>query len=213
MQLRNFTCSKFLNRQNSHYDSLGLSKNATQADIKTAYYELSKVYHPDRSQGLAHTEENEQKFRDITEAYEILGNVKSRKLYDKGFIGNSPSSTTATTDDPLHKFYKSREVRSRPPTPTGNVPIYNFDEWAKMHYGNTFRKSQQYKKRQAFREQMAKEHDEKLQTDKLLLFITVFCACCFLYKMFYYEDYDKNTINFVGHNSNEHIDEKSSPND
>lgn len=33
----------------SHYDVLGITPKATQTDIKTAYYELSKVYHPDKS--------------------------------------------------------------------------------------------------------------------------------------------------------------------
>jgi DnaJ-class molecular chaperone len=39
------------------------------------------VYHPDKNKD---SEEAAQKFRDITEAYEVLGNVNSRKLYDRG---------------------------------------------------------------------------------------------------------------------------------
>lgn len=65
----------------SHYDVLGLTPKATQAEIKTAYYKLSKVYHPDKNQGSS---DAATKFRDITSAYEILGNVRTRKLYDKG---------------------------------------------------------------------------------------------------------------------------------
>lgn len=63
-----------------HYSSLGISPKSTQADIKAAYYKLSMVYHPDKSD----TAEHSKKFRAITEAYEVLGNVKTRKLYDRG---------------------------------------------------------------------------------------------------------------------------------
>lgn len=64
-----------------HYNILGLSHKATQAEIKSAYYNLSKVYHPDKNQGSPTAA---IKFRDITEAYEVLGNVRMRRLYDKG---------------------------------------------------------------------------------------------------------------------------------
>ncbi|KAF7271740.1 hypothetical protein GWI33_015418 [Rhynchophorus ferrugineus] len=91
-----------------------ISKNATQADIKSAYYELSKMYHPDRNKGGS--KENEQKFREITAAYEVLGNVRARKLYDKGFMSHQQPHQKPPRD-PLHKFYKSRDIRNRPPPP------------------------------------------------------------------------------------------------
>lgn len=65
----------------SHYDSLGITPAATQAQVKTAYYNLSKVYHPDRNDG---SETSSRKFREVTAAYEVLGNVNLRKMYDKG---------------------------------------------------------------------------------------------------------------------------------
>lgn len=63
------------------YARLGLNRNATQADIKSAYYKLSKMYHPDKNSGCSNAA---IKFRDVAEAYEILGNAKSRKVYDRG---------------------------------------------------------------------------------------------------------------------------------
>lgn len=53
-----------------HYETLQVPRSATQAEIKNAYFELSKQYHPDRVKA---TEENVKKFRNITEAYEVLG--------------------------------------------------------------------------------------------------------------------------------------------
>lgn len=80
------TPALFNTKPRNHYDSLGLVKTATQAEVKNAYYDLSKLYHPDRNQGETQEQRDQhsQKFRDITEAYEVLGNVKSRRLYDKG---------------------------------------------------------------------------------------------------------------------------------
>jgi len=64
----------------SYYDALGLTPKATQTDIKSAYYKLSMLYHPDKNKGS----DAADKFRDITAAYEVLGNFNLRKLYDKG---------------------------------------------------------------------------------------------------------------------------------
>lgn len=53
----------------SHYDSLGVTPGATQSDIKTAYYKLSKLYHPDRNKG---SQEAANHFKTINEAYEVI---------------------------------------------------------------------------------------------------------------------------------------------
>lgn len=65
----------------NYYEALGISKNSTQGEIKAAYYRLSMLYHPDKNQG---SESAAIKFREITQAYEVLGNFRLRRLYDKG---------------------------------------------------------------------------------------------------------------------------------
>lgn len=77
--IRSFTTGQL--RLQTHYDALGLRPNATHADIKSAYYRLSKLYHPDKNKG---SDDASVKFREITAAYEVLGNFRLRKLYDKG---------------------------------------------------------------------------------------------------------------------------------
>lgn len=82
--LNSIVSTRLLSRSSvkfSLYETLGISSASTQADIKTAYYKLSKTYHPDKNKG---SENAAQKFRDITAAYEILGNYRLRRLYDKG---------------------------------------------------------------------------------------------------------------------------------
>lgn len=61
------------------YDVLGVSKDASQAEIKKAYRKLSKKYHPD----LNDSDDAEQKFKEISDAYEILGDEQKRKQYDQ----------------------------------------------------------------------------------------------------------------------------------
>lgn len=67
--------------RNNHYNTLGISKASSRAEIKSAYYELSMVFHPDKNKGC---ESAARRFREISAAYEILGNYRLRSLYDKG---------------------------------------------------------------------------------------------------------------------------------
>lgn len=63
----------------NYYDILGVSKNATQDDIKKAYRALVKKYHPDLHPG---DEAAAEKFKEINEANEVLSDEKKRKNYD-----------------------------------------------------------------------------------------------------------------------------------
>lgn len=135
----------------SHYESLGLTPHATQADIKSAYYKMSMEFHPDKNKG---SEEAAEKFRAITEAYEVLGNLRLRRLYDKGILHTAgaqfaQNAEETTQSDSESKFYKSREKRSKAPPPAGKTPIYNFDEWTYMHYGAAFARREEAKARYA----------------------------------------------------------------
>ena len=62
------------------YDVLGVKKNATDKEIKSAYRKLAKKYHPDANPGDKRAEE---KFKELSEAYDILKNPEKRKLYDR----------------------------------------------------------------------------------------------------------------------------------
>lgn len=66
-----------LRMSKNYYDVLGVSKNANQKQIKDAYYKLAMKHHPDKNQGKL-----TQQFREIKEAYDVLGNESSRMKYN-----------------------------------------------------------------------------------------------------------------------------------
>src|SRR3990167_6141241 len=67
-----------------YYNILGVSKNASQQEIKKAYKDLAKKYHPDISK-----EPNaEEKFKEVQQAYSVLGNEQKRSNYDSFGFGN-----------------------------------------------------------------------------------------------------------------------------
>jgi molecular chaperone DnaJ len=66
--------------EKDYYKSLGVPKNATAAEIKKAYRKLARLHHPDANTGSAKSEE---KFKEISEAYDVLSDAKSRKEYDE----------------------------------------------------------------------------------------------------------------------------------
>ncbi|KAG0368216.1 hypothetical protein BC939DRAFT_466308 [Gamsiella multidivaricata] len=76
--------------QQDPYTLLGVKKTASQSEIKKAYYQLAKQYHPDTNKDPAARE----KFVQIQEAYEILSDEQKKAQYDEfghaGFNGNSP---------------------------------------------------------------------------------------------------------------------------
>lgn len=63
-----------------YYEILGIDKNASETDIKKAYRKLAKKYHPDANPG---NKEAEQKFKEINEAYEVLGDPEKKAKYDQ----------------------------------------------------------------------------------------------------------------------------------
>ena len=61
-----------------YYEILGVKKDATDSEIKSAYRKLARKYHPDVNK----TKDAEDKFKDINEAYEVLGDKQKRQRYD-----------------------------------------------------------------------------------------------------------------------------------
>lgn len=77
----------------THYQVLGLARTATERDIKIAYRKAARIAHPDTGGDPA-------RFRQITEAYEVLGNPARRLAYDRSYAsGRSGGSAGSTAGD------------------------------------------------------------------------------------------------------------------
>lgn len=134
----------------SLYTVLGVTPKATHGEIKAAYYRLSKTFHPDRNKD---NEDAVRRFREIADAYGVLGSHGTRRRYDRGLLtvdisgvvhGEEESHGDETKDDsrsgggassqwkrPAVTYDSSR----RSPAVGHRSGVYNFDEWTKNHYG------------------------------------------------------------------------------
>src|ERR1700722_9987079 len=90
-----------------YYNTLDISKGATAEEIKKAYRKKAVKYHPDKNPGDS---EAEKKFKEISEAYEVLSDEKKRQVYDRygkdglsGFAGGAPHSQESM-DEALRTF-------------------------------------------------------------------------------------------------------------
>jgi molecular chaperone DnaJ len=85
-----------------YYEVLGVEKNASKDDIKKAYRKLAVQYHPDKNPG---NKEAEEKFKEATEAYEILGDDQKKSAYDQfGFAGVEGMGGQGGYSDVFHGF-------------------------------------------------------------------------------------------------------------
>lgn len=82
-------------QKRDYYEVLGVNKNATDDELKKAYRQLAKKYHPDANPD--NPKEAEAKFKEVSEAYEVLSDKQKRAMYDQfghdgpqGFGGGNP---------------------------------------------------------------------------------------------------------------------------
>ncbi|MEO0855485.1 MAG: DnaJ domain-containing protein, partial [Bacteroidota bacterium] len=79
----------------NYYETLGVAERASAADIKKAYRRLAREYHPDRNPD---NPEAEERFKEVQQAYDVLGDEEKRKKYDRfranphAFGGFDPNS-------------------------------------------------------------------------------------------------------------------------
>lgn len=126
-----------------YYAVLKIEKNSTKQNIKQAYYKLSKQHHPD-----INDEPNaEAKFKEIQEAYHVLGDETRKNEYDRslshGFYETGSSRqpfSTASRSGPGRTTTKPTDGASNH---TGRTSAYDFDEYYRSHYNDRY-KSKSY---------------------------------------------------------------------
>lgn len=90
-----------MSTKRDYYEILGVNRDASADVIKKAYRKLAKKYHPDSNAG---NQAAEEKFKEVTEAYDILSDQKKRKLYDQ--FGHAAFSEGAGEDPGAGRTYQ-----------------------------------------------------------------------------------------------------------
>lgn len=109
--------------QKDFYKALGVSKDASEDEIKKAYRKLARQYHPDRNPGDKAAEE---KFKEVGEAYQVLSNSEDRKQYDairslgaSGFPRGAAGGDTAGFEDIFSQMFGGGNPNVKFSTNTG----------------------------------------------------------------------------------------------
>lgn len=147
-----------------YYEVLEVSPSATQAQIKTAYYKQSFLFHPDRNAGCGSAT---ARFSDISEAYAVLGNTTLRKKYDRGLLSLADlvgtaggSSSKDGGGGPRQRGGGRRSAVEG--TGVDGEKIYNFDEFVKSHYQEQLRREKELRfRRREFLKKQSESFEEK----------------------------------------------------
>uniref|UniRef100_A0A7N8YLX0 DnaJ homolog subfamily C member 30, mitochondrial n=1 Tax=Mastacembelus armatus TaxID=205130 RepID=A0A7N8YLX0_9TELE len=147
-----------------YYEVLEVSPSATQAQIKTAYYKQSFIYHPDRNAG---SEEATVRFSEISEAYTVLGSKMLRKKYDRGLLSQADLTMTPrpSAKDATGSSAKQQTERRRSVVGAGSGGgIFDFDGFYKSHYGEQLQRQRDIRVR---KEEMMKKKQETIGQKKM----------------------------------------------
>src|SRR6266850_1649524 len=105
-----------------YYEVLGLSKTATEDEIKKAFRKLARKHHPDVNPGDKSAEE---KFKELNEAYEVLSDPEKRKRYDQlgqNWKAGADCKGTGKKDDKVCPTCRGGGVVSRPKSLEVKIP-------------------------------------------------------------------------------------------
>ena len=153
-----------------YYDILRVSPSATQAQIKTAYYKQSFIYHPDKN---PEDKEANVRFSKISEAYAVLGNISLRRKYDRGILSQSdlsgrPSSKETPSRSTGSPHQQQHQYRARRFSQAGGKTMYDFDAFYQAHYGEQLQREKDMRARKQHMEEMQKQRYKKWKEGKMI---------------------------------------------
>ena len=150
------------------YDVLKVTPQCSQQQIKSAYYKLCIVLHPDKN---VNTSEDHKRFIQITEAYKVLSDPIAKKTYDRSRL---------IRQDPTQGYIHPTEIRGHPNVSHGN----KYDLWTKLHYQEQLNlRNQRYQN-----DRLRKEWSEDVQHGMQVRFLTIFAmlGCIVVVKVIYF---------------------------
>ncbi|KAG7270274.1 hypothetical protein CRUP_037498 [Coryphaenoides rupestris] len=153
----------------AYYDILDTTPNATQSQIKTAYYKQSFVFHPDKNPG---SEEAARRFSEVSEAYSVLGNIDLRRKYDRGILSLSdirnpgrPSSRAPGGPQHHHQQQQARHTASQQQfSQHRGKTMFDFDAFYQAHYGEQLERERQARARKEWYKARDKQRLQELKS-------------------------------------------------
>lgn len=124
-----------MNYNTDYYKILELDKNSNDEQIKTQYRKLSKIYHPDKENG------NEEKFKDINNAYSILSDSKTKQDYDNRSPHGKSYSPFSSFGGPGFEFHFGDGNDFFSQFFGGNSPFGGFNPFGPFHRTEEFREN------------------------------------------------------------------------
>ena len=150
-----------------YYKELGLNKNATEQEIKKAYRKLAIKWHPDKN--LDNQKEAEEKFKNISMAYEVLSDKQKRSEYDNG--GNMNMNNMNINPEDIFKQFFNMQM---PGQMGGQMPGQNMFIFNGQRMSHNFNLSKKVGyKLQCSLEELYTGCEKKIQIDKKIINVSV----------------------------------------
>ena len=116
-----------------YYSILGVERNASEEEVKKAYKVLAKKWHPDKNPN--NQEVATKKFKEVSEAYQVLGDSTKRKEYDRGGVGNE----TRQSSNSGRSRHGGRETRHAWSETQEDLGSGAYQRWKQRNGGRTGR--------------------------------------------------------------------------
>ena len=154
------TQSKVKNKK-THYETLKLPQSSTQEDIKTAYYKLSKEYHPDVNKSKS----AKKQFQELSDAYNVIGNYTKRKLYDRDLMARAGKTSVKHTsfNDPDQEDKISEMYQKSSDDILSESQKFGMDEWVQDYYKTSLSKRLELSNKKMFLSHV--DESEKIQNE------------------------------------------------
>jgi curved DNA-binding protein len=121
--------------QRDLYDILGVSRSASADDVKKAYRRLAKQYHPDVNPGNKAAEE---KFKEVTAAFEVLSDPKRRRLYDEFGPDALRTGFDEKRAEEVRRWKRQGAAAGGMPFDFGDFATVNVGEYGAFDFGSIF---------------------------------------------------------------------------
>jgi len=155
--------SKFNANKSNYYDVLDVTKEASKKDIRIAYLQKTKEFHPDKN---PEDDSMHDKFVQVTEAYEVLSDIEKRLLYDAMVTGSHNSNA-------YQQHHQRRYASSDQSNPFGSYEEYKWDgdlEQRRRMYEEFYNKTYP-----EYQEELAKDFAKRRgKNKKIVIFVTLF---------------------------------------